>query len=303
MSNSTDTFYITNGVTQDGFGARMQRCLQVMCFVYQLQSKGIPAEYVHTPFSYDLDTPLNEDPAIGVEIRSNFTLANAYPYNDIEYDGYMTRAGLWDKALSFNGKIVHELDLTRLPIKEGIAQLEADCRTSSTANSLYVIRYMHNEYDKRLMDINNFDKHRSKLLNSFDCFTNMNSSGKNIALHIRRKDCLDKGSRYIDDDTYTMLLTSLKKLKQTYNITIYTQEVGFNADLYTDWNVVLDTQMDDFDVFKKFVSADHLIVGGSSFSYAAALLNPNVVAYHYNGHQPMTKWINYNNYTKLIEQL
>jgi hypothetical protein len=56
-------------------------------------------------------------------------------------------------------------------------------------------------------------------------------------------------------------------------------------------------------VFKKLVLADHLIVGGSSFSYAAALLNPNTVVYHYNGHIPLIRWINYDNYIKLIEKL
>jgi hypothetical protein len=303
MSNNTNTFYVTNGVTQDGFGARLQRCLQVMCFVYQLQSEGAPVEYVHTPFSYDADTPLNEDPAIGVEIRSNFTLANPYPYNDIEYDGYMTRARLWDKALSFNGKTAHDLDLTKLTIKEGVAQLAADLKTNDTTNGLYVIKYLHSEYDSQIIDINNFHTYNSKLLRSFNCFTNINNSGKDIAIHIRRKDCLDKVGRFIGDDVYLSLLEHLKKLKQTHNITIYTQEVGFNADLYTDWSVKFDTVMDDYEVFKKLVLADHLIVGGSSFSYAAALLNPNTVVYHYNGHIPLIRWVNYDNYIKLIEKL
>lgn len=302
MMNNPKTFYITNGVTQDGFGSRIQRCLQVMCFVYQLQSEGAPVEYIHTPFSYNANTPLNEDPAMGVAIRGNFTLANPYPYNDIEYDGYMTRAKLWDEAISFNGRTAYDLDMTEVSIKEGVTQLAVDLQAGDTANNLYIIRYLHGEYDARALDIDNFNKHRSKLLNSFDGFAGLRSSGRDVALHIRRKDCLDKPGRFIDDDVYLNILSRLEKLKQTYNTTIYTQEVGFNANLYADWNVVLDTQMNDYDVFKKLVFADHLIVGGSSFSYAAALLNPNTVAYHYNGHISMTRWIDYNNYINLIEQ-
>lgn len=297
------TFYITNGVTQDGFGSRMQRCLQVMCFVYDLQSLGVPVEYLHTPFSYNSGSLIGEDPLEGLKIRSDFSLANPYPYNDIDVDGYMLRAKLWDEALLYNGKTILDIDITNLTIKEGINELLKDQSTKNTHNNLYVVKYMHMEYDHKFANIDNFDKQQTKIRNSFDSLKSVISNNKDIAIHIRRKDCIDKGNRYIDDSVYLNILEHLKKVKQDYNVTIYTQEVGFKAELYTGWNVSYDTQIDDYTVFKKMISANHLIVGGSSFSYAAGLLNPNTVVYHFNGHIPLTRWINYETYINLINQL
>lgn len=296
-------FYITNGVTQDGFGARMQRCLQVMCLVYELQEQGYSVEYVHTPFSYNEDTEINEDRSLGISIRSNFSLANPYPYDDIDHDGYMNRSTLWDAALSFNDKTVYQLDLNQLILKHGYDKLTYDLSNNNTPHSLYIIKYLHSEYDSNALNINNFQKHRNIILNSFGFFKNLHYNKKEIAIHIRRKDILDKTYRYIDDSTYLQILSELERIKSEYDITIYTQKVGFELQHYTGWNVVLDTEIEDFDVFKKFITANHLITGASTFSYSAGLLNPNTVVHHNIGHIPLTNWIDYNTYINLIKQL
>lgn len=300
MKNST--FYVTNGVTQDGFGARFQRCIQAMCLVYQLRSQGTPAEYVHTPFSYDEDNEINEDRTIGVGIRQDFTLANAYPYDDISHEGYMKRSLLWDKALGFKGKTIYDLDLSKLTVKHGCRELLADCAARNTARSLYVVRYSHKEYDSKILDINSFSTYRNEILNSFD-FKKKKSTKKEIAIHIRRKDIIDKEHRHLTDSYYLTFLSELEKLKKKYNVTIYTQEVGFDASLYLDWNVVFDSKEEDYTTFKKLVSADHLVVGSSSFSYAAALLNPNLVVYPYmtNSHIGLDSWITASKYLNLLK--
>ena len=58
---------ITNGLTQDGFGARLQRVLNVMALTYDLNEEfNCNLEYVHTPFSYEC---IGEDLSIGENDR------------------------------------------------------------------------------------------------------------------------------------------------------------------------------------------------------------------------------------------
>ncbi len=273
-----------------------------MSYTYKLQSQGIPVEYIHTPLSYNEDTPINEDRTKGEIIRQNFTLANPYPYNDISHEGYMYRSILWDKALNYKGKTVYDLPIVDLKIKQGFNTLTQDIATNSTAGNLYVIRYLHGEYDSGLLDINTISTYREQIIKNFNTLTNIDGEGVQVAVHIRRKDSIDKENRYIPDSYYIDIIQNLQQYKQKYNITVYSQEVGFTSELYKDCSIVLDTNENDFDTFKKLIHADHLIVGTSSFSYAAALLNKNTVVYHFQGHVPMKNWINVGDYTKLINK-
>jgi hypothetical protein len=303
-SNMTDknTIYVTNGITQDGFGSRLQRCFQVMCFVYKLQSQGINIQYIHTPFSYDEDNVINEDRTLGVSIRKDFSLANSYPYDDIEHDGYMKRSLLWDNALSFNDKTVYDLDLSTMEIREGYNQLLSDMESNTATGHLYVIRYLHIEYDNGALDINSFKDYRDIILNKFDFFKKKTYSGREIAVHIRRKDCIDKADRYIDDSVYIGLLSEMQDVKECYNVTLYTQEVGFEKSNFVGWNVILDTEIVDWEVFRRFVFAEYLILGSSSFSYAAGLLNSNTVVYIKKGHTELRDWLSCDEYIKRIKQ-
>ncbi len=295
-------FYITNGITQDGFGARLQRCFQVMSLAYKLQAQGVSIEYVHTPFAYNEDTPVNEDRTTGVPLRQNFSLANPYPYDDISHEGYMNRSRLWDKSLDYSGKTVYDLDIASLQVKEGYASLTEDIQNSNTAGKLYVVRYLHQEYDSGELDINTVALYRDRILSKFNITPSTTSDKQQVAIHIRRKDSIDKGGRHIHDSYYVELLDSHKQQSQSYDVTVYSQEVGFNAELYKDWKVVLDVDEDDFVTFKKFVHADYLVVGGSCLSYAAALLNKNKVVYHFQGHAAIGGWISVDDYIKLINK-
>jgi hypothetical protein len=296
-------FYITNGVTQDGFGARLQRCFQVMCYVYELQAQGIPVEYIHTPLSYNENTPINEDRSTGETIRSNFSLANHYPYNDISEEGYNIRAKLWDNFLNYKGKTVEDIDITSVNIQQANYDTIAKHISTGTvceSKILFVLRYLHSEYDAGLIDINIFDKYRNTILKKFNLAQKRKPKKPQIAIHIRRKDILDKPGRYLPDDYYVGILQQLEKFTDKYGITIYSQEVGFNKDSYSSWNTVLDTDQEDFTTFKKLVQADYLITGKSSFSYTAALLNKNTVIHHFTGHISLNSWITANNYINLL---
>jgi len=296
-------FYITNGITQDGFGSRLQRCLQVMCYVYELQAQGIPVEYLHTPFSYNENTAINEDRSIGETIRSNFSLANPYPYNDISEEGYNTRAKLWDSFLNYNGKTVYDIDISAVQIQQSSYGIVEERKHDTNPGTVYVLRYLHDEYDCGLLDIGLLAKHRDSILKKFNLQRKGKTKKSQIAIHIRRKDSIDKIGKYLPDEYYTRILSYLEKFKDICDIVIYSQEVGLNREIYKEWKVVLDTDEEDYITFKKFVQADYLITGTSSLSYVAALLNKNKVVHHFLGHTPLSSWITVDNFINLPDIL
>ena len=295
-------FYVTNGITQDGFGARLQRCIQVMSYVYELQEQGIPVEYIHTPLSYNDNTAINEDRSVGETIRSSFSLANPYPYSDISEEGYNTRAKLWDAFLNYKGKTVYDIDLNTINIRESSYGVVEECKhNTDNTTTLHVVRYLHDEYDTGLLDIGIVGKHRHKILKKFNLQTKGKAKKSRIAIHIRRKDIIDQERRYLPDEHYAPILSHLQKFKDSCDIVIYSQEVGLNQEVYKEWKVVLDTDEEDYITFKKFVQADYLITGTSSLSYTAALLNNNKVVHHFTGHTgiPLSSWITVDDFINL----
>jgi hypothetical protein len=295
--------YVTSGVTQDGFGARMQRILSVLCYTYHLREElRLPVVYVHTPFSYQGPPPIGEDYVEGVDLRGNFDLANPYPYDDISHRGYFKRAELWDQAFVYSGETVNSLDISSFEFREGYDLFNLFQKNTYDANILFILRYLHKEYDLGILDINNFKKYRNKILSSFG-LSKGNYSKKKVAIHIRRKDAINHVHKHFNDEYYLEILNILGQYKEKYDITIYTQRVGFDPEPYKGWEIVYDDTEEDYNTFKKMVFADHLIVGGSSFSYAAALLNPNTVVYHFAPsahHKAIDTWIDKNDYIQLL---
>lgn len=299
MSNTTDTFYITNGTTQDGFGSRLQRCVCVMAYVYYLKHElNYPVEYIHTPFSYEGF----ENFEVGVADRSQYYPYTAYPYDDRSAEGYRNRAVLWDKKLAYKGKCINDFAIEGgTIIKYGFEDLTEDLRTGTTNRNLYVITQLNKQYDDKALDIEVVAKHRDRILENFGLKKNK-SKKKQIAVHVRRKDA-EQVDRYIADEYYLQMLKSLNRLVDSHDITVYTQRDGFDAASYKDYKVVYDDKENDYDSMEKLIFADHLITGHSSFSYVASLLNSNVVVYHNKGHIALKEWFNVDNYTKMIKQL
>jgi len=294
-------FYITNGVTHDGFGSRIQRCISVMCMVYYLKDLGYPVEYIHTPFSY---IGFNEDYRLGESERMKN--GNDYPYGDNCHSGYIDRASKWDKYLGFKG-----LKITDLEIKDsfivnspnplqGFNILRNDILEKITSGKLYVIKMVHKQYDDSILDIEIFNKFRKNILENFS-FPLYEKTKKSVAIHIRRKDAINYDSRYLPDSYYTRIIDVLKKCGDKYDITIYTQKIGFDPTPYNGCKIVYDDTQDDYETFVKLVFSDHLIMGKSSFSYAAALLNNNIVVHHGTGHIPLNSWISDEEYINLIK--
>jgi len=286
--------YITNGTTQDGFGARMHRVINTIAFVYYLREKyNINIEYVHTPFAFE---GFGENFSTG-EINRGRTYINEYgdPYNEVSRDGYLNRAKLWDNMLDYNGNKITDIDINNLEIIDTLdfdkSRLYRDMSADYTKNKIYFIKYLHNEFSNGSLDTNIIDKYYFEIKNKFNFIKpNINND---VILHIRRKDAIGMEERYIDDEYY---LDILKKLDTTkYNITIHTQRQGFNSSKFLDWTVIYDDEEEDFDLFVKMVSAKILVVGKSSFSISAAFLNQNTVIYPPQPTIGLSRFININN--------
>jgi hypothetical protein len=126
-----------------------------------------------------------------------------------------------------------------------------------------------------------------------------------IALHIRRQDINETHTRYIKDDYYLEILNGLKQAPKVFGaVAIYTQRDSFDASKYSrGYDIRYDDREEDYDTFIKLLSADVLVVGNSSFSYVAALLNPNIVVYHYQPHTytALDSWIDKEKYLDYIK--
>lgn len=296
-----DIFYITNGVTHDGFGSRMQRCISVMCLVYRLKDLGYNVEYLHTPFSY---LGFDENYDLGLEER--LKNGDDYPYNDNSHDGYMLRASKWDEYLGFKGKTINDIDINSFDIINnddpliGYHIMCSDVLNKKNKNKIYVIKMLHFEYDNGFLDIGDFLKYRDKILADFS-FKKYEYKGNAVSVHIRRKDAINYENRYIPDSYYIEILKKLEKSESEYDITIYTQKSGFDDSLYSGYKIIYDDTENDYETFNKLIFSDYLVVGKSSFSYAAALLNKNTVVYHWSGHKGQDSWINNNEYINLIK--
>lgn len=291
--------YITAGVTHDGFGARVQRCASVMCLVYYLQEKyNLPVEYLHTPFDYQDQEIFNIDYQHAAKER----ITSGYPYNDISHEGYMLRARKWEDRLLFNGKTIKDVDLKDFTVVSSYTQIIEDIENEATDKKMYLIEHPHLHYYTEPLDLGNFSKYRDKILSCFD-FERVRPEVPPIALHIRRQDINETHRRYIKDDYYLEILNGLKQSSKIFcAVAIYTQRDNFDASKYRGYDIRYDDREEDYDTFIKLLSAKVLVVGNSSFSYVAALLNPNTVVYHYQPHtyKALDSWFSKEKYLDYI---
>lgn len=286
--------YITNGTTQDGFGARMHRVINTMAFTFFLRDKyGVDIEYVHTPFAFE---GFGENFSTGEQARST---CGRY---EISRKNYIERAELWDNRLSYSGLIISDIDLDSVNVVDTLDfdknQLFTDVAKNQTDDKLYFVKYLHRELSSGIVDTNIIKNYYREIKNHFQ-FTQ--SSNNNVILHIRRSDAVPMPDRFLSDEYYLEILNALIPYKDKYNITIHTQRKGFDHAKYVDWTVVCDDEEEDYDLFVKMVDANLLIIGKSSISVAAGFLNENVVVYPPQPTNGLSSWINKDEFIKSLK--
>jgi hypothetical protein len=126
-----------------------------------------------------------------------------------------------------------------------------------------------------------------------------------IAIHVRRGDVnkensgtLEKDkhgvefSRFTSNEEYKQMIAALKSEYPTYKITIHSQG---NLEDFSDLmgeNITCKLNEDLRQTFHTFVTAKVFVMGKSSLSYAAAILNEGTVYYQEFWHKPLDNWKN-----------
>ena len=118
-----------------------------------------------------------------------------------------------------------------------------------------------------------------------DCYDSSkkpNIDNVDIAIHIRRGDVNKEVNtdRYTDNNVYLKIINKLKEKYPEYKIKIYSEGTYEDfRDLGVEENsLMLNT--DIFETFHSLVSSKVLIIGCSSFSYCAGIINRNTVYHH-----------------------
>lgn len=275
--------YITNGTSQDGFGARLLREITTMAFTFYLQDKfNANVEYIHTPYTFEGF----ENFGMPEMVRSREIGDNGEPYNEISREGYLNRAILWENRLSYSGISITDINLNNFEFiddkySDFYNRLLNDISLNKTDNKLYYNRLgLRNEFNNGLFDVNMVDTYYPKIKERYR-FINPNINN-DIMIHIRRKDAIadyHRATRYLNDEYYLTILQALIPFRNKYNITIFTQRKNFDFNRYSGWNIIYDDQEQDYDSLVKMVHAKVLVAGTSSFSIVAGFLNQNTVVY------------------------
>jgi len=287
--------YVTNGITQDGFGARLQRAINTMALTFYLRDKfNINLEYIHTPFAFE-----GFGERFDKEENARAVGDNLKPYNEISREGYLKRAILWDNFMCYSGMTINNINYSGFQIINSLEKLLSDVSNKQVNNKIYFIKYLSKEFNSGQFDVNMIDTYYSQIRERFQ-FPALDSNDE-IIIHIRRKDAINFGAiRYIEDEYYLSILQALIPFKEKYNITIHTQRKGFDSAKYVGWHIIYDDEEEDYDLFIKMVSAKILIVGKSSFSIVAGFLNQNTVVYPSQLTKGLDRFINKDQFIKSL---
>lgn len=288
--------YITNGITQDGFGARLQRALHAMAFTLHLRDTlNINVEYIHTPFTYE---GFGENYRMGEQARA--VGDNKEPYDEISREGYLKRAKLWDEMIAYNGIKITDINLDKFNIIDSTGKSVKNKIKEQTSNTLFIVKYLQKDFNKNEIDFNIITKYYDEISEKLG-FIDKNEKNNDFILHIRRKDAiLYRDVRFLEDEYYLDILKLIEPIKDKYNVSIHTQYKNFNKNRYSGWEITYDNEEEDYDLFKTMVNAKVLIMGKSSFSLTAGMLNQNIVIYPQQPTKPLSRWINKRELIKYI---
>jgi hypothetical protein len=124
-----------------------------------------------------------------------------------------------------------------------------------------------------------------------------NNNRFNVAIHIRRENCLDRGLAGDRANTpnsyYLNVMNHISEKYKDKNLLfhIYSQGEIDNFREFENTNVKFYLNYDVFESFKGMVSSDVLVISPSSFSYVAALISDAEIYYKNFWHNPKKEWI------------
>jgi hypothetical protein len=118
-----------------------------------------------------------------------------------------------------------------------------------------------------------------------------------VAVHIRRGDvsASQNATRFTPDEQILAVLDQvghvLNSAGATAHVHIYSQGAREDFIAYEKRGAILHLENDALADLLAMSEADLLIIGKSSFSYVAGVINPNIVLYEPFWHAPQRNWI------------
>jgi hypothetical protein len=202
---------------------------------------------------------------IGINTNSNFNYTNCniieiHVADEVNYS-QIPSIYYTDKALKYSCNII-------------VMRLASEVHYSKTPSIYYtdeVIKYIRDSYFSS----------KKPVIDKID-----------IAIHIRRGDINKNSQRWLNNSLYLEIINKLKKKYPRYTITI------FSEGTYKDFKDLglekkcFKLNKNIFKTFHSLVSSKVLIMGFSSFSYCAGIINKNTV-YYYDDyrHKKLDHWL------------
>jgi hypothetical protein len=258
--------FFTYNTKEDGMGSQYQRIIGIMAL-----AKRYDATYVHTQIEQMEHLPNKE---YLDRIEQYFQIGKHYPsVKDFKYDLEV---------------------LVEMPDESELLYLN-ECAEGSDDNVLVKISFPQTLIDKnpgwydailpQLREI------KQQLI-----LSHFKPGRTNVAIHIRRGDVdnIEHPTRFTPIEVYANIIDHFLKAIPNVNICIFSEENEKNRNefkiLKEKNHVQVLVNLDMLNTFEHLVCADLLITSRSSFSYIAALLNPNRIIYMDFWHPPLERW-------------
>lgn len=230
--------------------------------------------------AYDTNTFVFDVMAVAFGTQSQNLRSTESPANPLRYDFYWTlEEDARNGSLPRNGRAVY--------LQEEWIGYGCDQRGMSFENAG--------------LDINDFLTpsflHTLRQHSKLPHTSSSSSEKKRVVMHVRRG--LPAGKRQeVPDDYYFEMAKRIKRLSPHAEIHVMSGQFGLADAEYKRRGMIVHHSMEDNATIEDWIwmaSADVLVMGGSTFSYIPAYLNPGCVVYtEYCGLPPLAGWIHGN---------
>lgn len=257
--------YYTNIVRDDGFGAQYQN---IICAIIYAEMNG--GEFVYTKCNFDTVYLNNK------EYDSLEDIMNIYPYY---------------KSIDF----IKEEGLAAIPltIEQCYNFFEENMAQCLSSKSLDKIK----EVFKQNKNLEVFDRnYRNVVIHIRRCSLNSNIDipEHHDGIKVKELSVDELASttvRFTSDEYYLSVINHFRNDGIPCKFHILSEGKKEDFSKYTGDDIVFHLNESLWDSYIYMVMADILVLSKSSFSYAAALLNENIVVYKPFWHMPAPHWL------------